>query len=133
MKLDGMETLFTDDILRRLFPLDITGRFFDALFGDADEGAFDIYLKFIGYSTSDNRLCFEFYLVERPGKCLACNLTLGMPEVFSRHPIINIRGLVKEIESTLDGRARCTDWSLGSTNQNAGNLHTIPLSISVEP
>ena len=37
---------FTPDVLKKLFPEDRANRFFDALFGDPAEGAYDINLEF---------------------------------------------------------------------------------------
>jgi hypothetical protein len=126
---DNTQNLFTTEILNNLLPSDRTDAFFEALYGDVDEGAYDISLRFNNYNAEKNILTFELQLAERPGKCLACNLTFGLPEVFSRHPLINIKGMVEKIESMLDGQAKCLDWQLGSTQTAAANLHTIPLTI----
>lgn len=123
--------IFTTRILDRLLPPGRADLFFEALYGDADEGAFDISLNFSGYDEKQQQLVFEFQLRERPGKCLACNLTHGLPEVFARHPLINIKGMVGEIEKLLSGR-RCGDWSLGHTVTAARNLHLIPLRIALD-
>ena len=74
----------------------------------------------------------ELQLHERPGRCLACNLTHGLPQVFSRHPIINVNGLVKEIDTLLGDTVSCKDWSLGYTEQRGRSLHVIPIKISLE-
>ena len=80
-----------------------------------------------------HRLCSSHLdLIERPGCCLVCSLTYGLPEVFSRHPVINIKGLVKDIEARLAGRAVCTGWKLGNTSQQGKSLHSIPLTITVQ-
>ena len=71
-------------------------------------------------------------LAQRPGKCITCSLTYGLPEVFTRHPIINIKGLVQNIEVLLDGRGRCVDWQLGSTQEISNDVHVIPLDIFLE-
>ena len=126
---NNINGLFTIDILNNLLPPDRADVFFDALFGDMDEGAYDIKLQFNNYIAEKNILTFELHLTERPGKCLACNLTYGLPEVFSRHPLINIQGMVEKIEVMLDGQAKCLDWKLGSTQTESDNLHTIPLTI----
>jgi hypothetical protein len=126
---DNINSLFTIDILTNLLPPDRADVFFDALYGDVDEGAYDIKLQFSNYVAEKNTLTFELHLTERPGKCLACNLTYGLPEVFSRHPRINIQGMVDKIEVMLDGQAKCLDWKLGSTQTESDNLHTIPLTI----
>jgi len=85
MATESFDGIFTQDVLKKLFPEDRADQFFDALFGDAEEGAYDISLEFKGQS--QNKLEFEFHLKQRPGKCLACNLTYGLPQVFSRHGV----------------------------------------------
>ena len=90
--MDTYTEIFTDDVLRELFPAQRADDFFEALFGDASEGAYDISLVFTGCNEQSNTLHFNLDLHERPGCCLACNLTYGLPEVFSRHPVINISG-----------------------------------------
>ena len=126
---NNINSLFTREILDDLLPAGRADDFFKALFGDADEGAYDIRLHFNNYNAEKNILSFELHMQERPGKCLACNLTYGLPEVFSRHPLIDIKGIVEKIEHLLDGQARCLDWQLGSTQTATDNLHTIPLTI----
>ena len=129
MPKNNISTLFTREILDDLLPAGRADDFFKALFGDVDEGAYDISLHFSNYNAEKNILSFELHMQERPGKCLSCNLTYGLPEVFSRHPLIDIKGIVDKIENLLDGQAKCLDWQLGSTQTAAANLHTIPLEI----
>ena len=124
------DDLFTDDVLDKLFPRDRADQFFDALFGDSTEGAFDIRLGYNGHD--QDRLKFEIRLDQRPGKCLACNLTYGLPQVFSRHPVININGLMADIDEILGEQAKCTGWRLGRTQEISNELHTIPLFVSIE-
>lgn len=126
------EQIFTDKVLAALFPPERSNDFFDALFGDAKEGAYDIALTFAGYDPSEQTLQFNLNLHERPGRCLACNLTYGLPDVFSRHPIINIKGLVAEIEQLLGGGMACAQWQLGRTEQKGRSLHLIPLLIQLK-
>lgn len=126
------EQIFTDKVLAALFPPKRSNDFFDALFGDASEGAYDIVLTFAGYSQSEQTLRFNLNLHERPGRCLACNLTYGLPDVFSRHPVINIKGLVAEIERLLEGGMVCAAWQLGRTEQKGRSLHVIPLQIQLK-
>lgn len=123
--------LFSDEILAEIFPPSRADAFFEALFGDADEGAFDIALKFAKHDQDNSRLLFELHLTERPGKCLACNLTYGMPAIFARHPIIDMNGVVKEIERVIDGPAKCGDWQIGHTRTVSNSLHVIPLAIDL--
>ena len=123
------EKVFTQDTLRGLFPPDRADLFFEGLYGDPSEGAYDINLVFKGQDR--DTLQFEFRLEQRPGKCLACNLTYGLPEVFSRHPIINIKGLIREIDQMLGGQWRCADWRLGLTREVSRELHILPLRIAI--
>lgn len=127
--MNSIHEIFTEDVLSQLFPAQRSADFFEALFGDAEEGAYDIALTFKG---QDNGcLHFSLDLHERPNRCLACNLTSGLPEVFSRHKVINIAGLVAAIEQKLDGRAKCGSWKLGRTQQVSKSLHCIPLQITL--
>jgi len=123
------EHLFTKDALRALFPRDRADLFFEALYGDPSEGAYEVNLVFKGQDR--DTLQFEFQLEQRPGKCLVCNLTYGLPEVFSRHPIINIKGLISEIDQMLDGQWKCTDWRLDITREVSRELHILPLRITI--
>jgi len=109
------EEIFAPDVLLKLFPPERADNFFEALFGEAGEGAFDVSLKFKEHSQTG--LEFEFHLQQRPGRCLTCSLTYGLPEVFSRHPVINVTGLIQEIDQLLGGQARCTGWRLGRTRE----------------
>jgi len=131
MDTQAIDGLFTPDVLKNLFPAERSNDFFDALFGDAAEGAYDIRLAY--RSVSNSHLTLELELHQRPGKCLACNLTQGLPNVFARHPVINIRGLVEKVGKLLDGRAKCKDWSLGYTEQRTPDMHVIPINIVLEP
>ena len=130
MENKGFEKLFTPDVLIQLFPKGRSDQFFDALYGDAEEGAYDISLEFSG--AQGNQLEFMLRLTQRPGKCITCSLTYGLPKVFSRHPIINIKGLVQNIEARLDGRRRCVDWKIGSTQEISKDAHGIPLGITLK-
>ncbi len=125
----AFEQLFTQRALRELFPHERADLFFEGLYGDPLEGAYDISLVFKGQDRGT--LQFEFQLEQRPGKCLACNLTYGLPEVFSRHPIINIKGLIREIDQMLGGQWKCADWRLGLTREVSRELHILPLIITI--
>lgn len=126
-----LRTLFTDEVLAEMFPAERTNDFFEALFGDAGEGAYDIKLRYHGYDKAARTIQFNLDLHERPGSCLVCSLTYGLPEVFSRHPIINIKGLVSEIGRKLEGKAICKDWQLDSTIQQEKSRHSIPLKVTL--
>jgi len=131
MSAQEFDDLFPAEVLARLFPAERADQFFEALFGDATEGSYDIALQFDGFDPKRRLLNFALHLQERPQKCLACNLTHGLPQVFGRHPVININGLVREIDQLLANRGRCQSWSLGSTIQASRQLHIIPLVIKL--
>ncbi len=122
--------IFTQEKVDALFPAQKTDDFFEALYGDAGEGAYDIEFKFNRQKGSE--LVFEFHLKRRKDKCLVCSLTYGLPEVFSRHPIINIKGIAEEIDELLGDNARCTDWRIGNTRSISSDLHTIPVTFKIE-
>jgi hypothetical protein len=130
MKTRYFEAVFNNDQMKRIFPESVADRFFDALFGDPDEGAYDIGLVFD--KELEDRLLFQFRLTKRPGKCLRCNLTYGLPEVFSRHPAINIQHVVGAIDGLLDGKA-VERWEIGKTREIDESLHLIPLTVFLKP
>jgi hypothetical protein len=130
MFIENIDQLFTETALSHLFPAERVDTFFEALYGDAAEGAYDIALSFHGLK--ENALEFRFDLHCRPGKCLACNLTYGLPQVFSRHPIIDIGGLARDIEKRLAGSATCSRWELGETMEISSDLHVVPLTIFLD-
>jgi len=131
MKTDSEQfsELFSREKLDQLFPAERADMFFDALLGDSEEGAYDIRLTFNAYR--DGQLLFNLELHRRPNKCLACNLTYGLPTVFARHPVINIKGLVDDICAVMKGHGRCANWKLGATSERSGSLHVVPLIIDV--
>ena len=124
------EALFAQHVLDEIFPPQRADRFFDALFGDADEGAYDITLVY--RRESDGQLEFEFQLKQRPGKCLACNLTYGLPEVFRRHPVIDVPGVIRAIDDRIKNGKRCGAFNLGRTREISRSLHAIPLIIDLD-
>lgn len=131
MTTNDFSQLFDQQTLTNIFPPDRADQFFEALFGDASEGAYDISLVYREHRPNENTLLFDLHLTQRPGCCLACNLTYGLPDVFSRHPGINIKGVVADIDNLLGDRATCKEWRLGSTNSVSSALHTVPLIINL--
>lgn len=121
------DQLFSPASLDEIFPPSLTDRFFEAMFGDAEDGAYDIRLRFEG--RGERELRFAFHLVQRPGKCLACNLTYGLPQVFSRHPLL----AVGKVAQTLCERigAPLGSWKLGPTRELSRGLHVIPFTVSL--
>lgn len=128
--LNQFKAHFSQDKLDRIFPPERTNQFFDALFGDADEGAYDIRLAF--NAVEGDRILFEFELHQRPGRCLACNLTHGLPRVFERHPIIDVKGVVAQIQALMNGQGNCTRWELGGSREISKALHVVPLILHFE-
>ena len=131
MKADQFSSLFSQDRLDAIFPPERSDEFFDALFGDPDEGAYDIRLAF--KEVRNDRLHFNLELHQRPGKCLACNVTYGLPKVFERHPIININGIVEQINALMNGHGRCAGWKLDKSKEISRQLHVVPLIVDIEP
>ncbi len=121
--------IFTRQVLDRIFPVERADQFFEALLGDASEGAYDIRLTYDGCLA--DALLFNLELHRRPGKCLACNLTYGLPTVFSRHPVIDIGSIVAQIGSLLSGKACCGEWELAATREISRKLHVVPLKIAL--
>ena len=119
--------IFTQDFLDQLLPLNFSNKFFEALYGDASEGAYDIRLQFV--SASHEQIVLEFKLIQRPGKCIVCSLTYGLPNVFSRHPLININNMIKKIE---EKGVKVKNWYLGDTKELNTSLHTIPFYLDLE-
>jgi len=128
---DGIENHFPEEILKELFPATRTDQFFDALYGDSAEGAYNIRLRYEG--RRGDKLEFFFDLSRRPGKCLACNLTYGLPQVFDRHPVIDVAGLVDKIGRILEGKFRIRHWELGATREVTRDLHVVPLTVFLAP
>ncbi|NOX33409.1 MAG: pancreas/duodenum homeobox protein 1 [Deltaproteobacteria bacterium] len=122
-----LNRVFTQDYLDTLLPREISDQFFEALYGDASDGAYDIRLEFI--SSNDKRIILAFNLIKRPGKCLVCSLTYGLPNVFSRHPLINISGMIKKIQ---EKGIKIKNWRLGETEEQTSSFHTIPFYLYLE-
>jgi len=129
MPSDKYTSVFTTDVLDKLLPPARSNEFFEALFGDASEGAYDISLKFEGQK--ERCLHFALQLNQRPGQCLVCSLTQGLPAVFSRHPIINLAGIAKEVGKLIGHDKDEINWRLESTRQHSSALHTIPFIIEL--
>jgi hypothetical protein len=123
----NLTEVFTPDVLQKLFPKDRADLFFEALYGDTSEGAYDIALKF--KKQMENKLIFEFHLTQRESKCLACNLTYGLPNVFSRHPVINMKGLIEGLHKFLPNKTVLESWTVGNTQEISRELHVVPVTV----
>ncbi len=110
------ENVFTEPKLKEIFSPDRADDFFEALYGDAAEGSYDIELVFV--KGEADRLNFEFRLHQRTGKCLRCNLTYGLPKVFSRHPVIGVAGVIDRIDQELSNGMKTAGWRLGDTRED---------------
>ena len=121
--------VFTEEWSKATFPPERTDDFFEALFGEAEEGAYDISLRFV--EARGNTYEFAFDLTQRPGKCLACNLTYGLPQVFSRHPILNVKGVAAAVASALGKDPAAVKWELQATREASSALHCVPLLVTV--
>lgn len=130
MTAESYDKIFTKEVLDDLFPETRADDFFGALYGDTEEGAYDISLAYLG--CSDDALEFALELHQRPGKCLACNLTYGLPNVFARHPLINIKGLVAEIDRLAGDSVSCGEWKTGRTREITREKHIVPLTIMLQ-
>lgn len=122
--------IFSTDMLDKIFPREKADEFFEALFGDRNEGAYDISLKYRG--NEKDELIFDFNLDQRPGKCLGCSVTYGLPGVFKKHPVINIKSVVDELSGLLDSSYSFEDWRLGNTISVSKEKHLIPLHLKLK-
>lgn len=112
--------------LDSIFPRGRADEFFDALYGGAEEGAYDIAL--VAKKIEPDRADLAFELRQRPGKCLRCNLTYGLPQVFQRHPILAVAKVASEIAAKL-GFGDNYKWELGETLDKGPELHEIPFVV----
>lgn len=122
------EEVFSAARLLELFPPERTDAFFEALFGGAEDGAYDIRLAFS--QGGERRLVFLFELRQRGHMCLACNLTHGLPQVFARHPVIDARGLAAQLAALVDWPEGSWTWELERTEEVSDALHVVPLILS---
>lgn len=120
--------IYTAEWCAHIFPPERTNEFFEALFGDPNDGAYDIELAFAG--ADGDMLEFYFNLHQRGKQCLACNLTYGLPKVFERHPIINSASLAQKAAEAVGKSLK--EWKLGPTEEDSKALHRVPLYIWLE-
>ncbi|PID78003.1 MAG: pancreas/duodenum homeobox protein 1 [Deltaproteobacteria bacterium] len=123
------DRIFSSKALEEIFPHEKSDEFFEALFGDSEEGAYDISLHFKGMK--DDELNFEFSLDQRPGKCLVCSLTYGLPKVFDKHPVINIKAVAEKLSALIEPSQKLGEWRLGNTISVNSEKHLIPFFIKL--
>lgn len=126
MNQNALKSIFTRDFCDTLLPPHTSDQFFEALYGDVSEGAYDIRLECL--SVKPETVELGFHLIQRPGKCLVCSLTYGLPKVFARHPLIDIKGMIQKIK---DAGVPVRDWRLGHTSERNKTLHVIPFYIDM--
>lgn len=115
--------------LDAIFPPERTDEFFEALYGDVDEGPYDIRL--VCNEIGEDYIALALDLARRPGKCLACNFTHGLPPVFSRHPLINAAGLARDAAAML-GWHGDVEWEFLPTREISDELHSVPLIVKLK-
>jgi len=128
--MDQFASLFGAETCAELMPAETADQFFEALFGAAEEGSYDLELTYRG--SDEAALHFDILLHERPGHCLSCNLTYGLPEVFSRHPVINLKGIAERVNEIIGAHGETGAWRLGRTTEHSQSLHSIPLVIELK-
>lgn len=116
-------------VLDKVFSPEKTDAFFEAIYGDVEEGAYDIHLTC--KKVEETRAFFNFELRRRSGKCLKCSLTYGLPQVFQRHPLLDIAGVAKELAKNL-GWNGAIKWQLSPVEEINDDLHVIPFEIVKE-
>ena len=124
--MENWESLFADEVLKELLPQERVQAFFEAFYF-GEEPAYDLELGF--GEAQDGCLIFELRLKARPGQCLRCNLTWGLPQIMAKHPQLNLAEVVKKIEEKLPEGIKVTSWNLGLTEERNPNLHVIPLVV----
>lgn len=111
--------------IEEIFTPEKTDEFFDAIYGGAEEGVYTIVPVIKKLMPDMALLAFE--LRRRPGQCLKCSLTYGLPEVFRRHPLLNVAGLAREIAHKVGWNNY--SWELGETEEHGDDLHSIPFIV----
>ncbi len=121
-------TTLSQELLDTLLPAERSNEFFDAMYGDAEEGAYNI--KLVARSVDESKAHLVFELHQRPEKCLVCSLTYGLPQVFQRHPLINTANIAKEVAKALGWNPDTVSFTLGRTEEHGSDLHSIPFIIN---
>lgn len=121
--------IFSLEWADKVFPPTRADDFFEALFGGAEDGAYDISLRFV--RVLGDTCEFAFDLKQRPGSCLICNLTYGLPQVFARHPVINVKGVAGAVAEALGKDPSTVKWELKPTREESSALHYIPFIITI--
>ncbi len=119
--------MLTEEWVRGLLPRERVEAFFEAFYF-GEEPAYDLELGVGEVQLERKRIRLELRLKARPGQCLACNLTWGLPPVLSRHPALDLAGIVQKVQERLNGY-QVKGWELGATEEVGPDLHLIPFWI----
>ncbi len=117
--------------VKGLLPSEKVEEFFEAFYF-GEEPAYHLELDLRDWDLEKGVLTLELRLIARPGKCLACNLTSGLPDVFRRHPILNLAGVAENAVRLLGDGYALQAWELGWTEQVNADLHVVPFIIRVK-
>lgn len=117
--------------IKSLLPAERVEEFFEAFYF-GEEPAYFLELGLREWNPEAGKIVLELRLKARPGKCLACNLTSGLPDVFKRHPILNLAGVAEEVVNRLGDGFRLESWELGWTERLNPDLHVVPMVIRVK-
>lgn len=117
-----LDEAFLDEI----FPRKRADEFFDAIYGGAEDGAYDIILRSLSESPDEANL--EFRLIRRPNQCLKCSLTYGLPDVFKRHPVIDLRGVAEAVAKKMNWQGDIA-WEVMPVVEKSEDEHVIPFNV----
>lgn len=120
-----MSQCINQQLLDEIFPPERADAFFDAIYGGAEDGAYDIEL--ICQEVGEERAALRFCLKRRQGHCLKCSLTYGLPAVFQRHPVIDINNVAQAVAHILGWNNY--RWEMGAVVEESADLHYIPFTI----
>ncbi len=120
--------MLSEEKVKGLLPRERIEAFFEAFYF-GEEPAYDLELGLGHFDPERKILRLELRLRARPGRCLACNLTWGLPEVFKRHPALDLAGVVSRLEALLPEGSKVVDWDLGPTEEVNEDLHLVPLIV----
>ncbi|OAQ21560.1 hypothetical protein [Thermosulfurimonas dismutans] len=123
--------MLSPEAIQALLPRERIEAFFEAFYF-GEEPAYDLALALGAFDKERKFIRLELQLKARPGKCLACNLTWGLPKVFEKHPALDLKGVVAELEKLLPDSLKVRHWELGPTEEINPDLHVIPLLIYLE-
>jgi len=120
--------MFSEEWIKGLLPRKKIEAFFEAFYF-GEEPAYDLELGLGEVSLEQKRIRLDLRLLARPGRCLACNLTWGLPPVLEKHPLLNLEEIVRRIEERLPEGLKVKNWELGAVREINSELHVIPLWI----